>query len=89
MEAHEAMERFERSEELAEARERFGRHAAVLAAALAILALGANETSNEEILSQAKATDAFNELEVGLFLHRWLRTVCAPTVVSDHVPARA
>ena len=67
MEAHEAMERFERSEELAEARERFGRHAAVLvaifAAALAISVLGANETSKEEILSQAKATDAFNELE--------------------------
>ncbi len=67
MEAHEAMERFERAEELSEARERFGRHAAVLvailAAALAVAALGANEMSKEEILSQAKATDAFNELE--------------------------
>ncbi len=34
MEANEAMERFERSEVLAEARERFGRHAAVLVAIL-------------------------------------------------------
>jgi hypothetical protein len=67
MEAHEAMERFEHSEKLAEARERFGRHAAlivaVLAAMLAISVLAANETSKEEILDQAKATDAFNELE--------------------------
>jgi hypothetical protein len=67
MEAHEAMERFERSEELAEARERFGRHAAlvvaVLAAMLAISVLAANDTGKEEILNQAKATDAFNELE--------------------------
>jgi hypothetical protein len=61
------MERFERSEELAEARERFSRHAAILvaflAALLAVSALLANNAVKDTILDQAKATDAFNELE--------------------------
>lgn len=67
MEAHEAMEQFERAEELSEARERFGRHAAVLvavlAALLALASLESNNASKDTILEQAKATDAFNELE--------------------------
>jgi hypothetical protein len=67
MEAHEAMERFERSEELAEAREQFSRHAAILvaflAALLAVAALLANNAVKDTILDQAKSTDAFNELE--------------------------
>ncbi len=67
MEAHEAMERFERSEELAEARHRFSRHAAVLvailAAMLAIATLAGNDATKNTILDQAKSTDAFNELE--------------------------
>jgi len=61
------MERFERSEELSEARERFGRHAAILvaflAALLAVSSLSANNAVKDTILQQARATDAFNELE--------------------------
>jgi hypothetical protein len=61
------MERFERAEELSEERERFGRHAAllvaVLAALLAVSALLASNSVKDTILFQAKATDAYNELE--------------------------
>jgi len=67
MEAHEAMERFERAEEMSEAREHFGRHVAVLvailAAGLSIATLAAGQSSEDTILAQAKSTDAFNELE--------------------------
>jgi hypothetical protein len=67
MESHEAMERFARAEEEAEARERFGRHAAVLvailAAFLAVAALAAQKSSEQILLAQAQSTDAYNELE--------------------------
>jgi len=67
MEGHEALERFEQSEQAAEAREHFGRRVAVLvaimAAMLAVATLSANQATENTILDQAKATDAFNELE--------------------------
>jgi hypothetical protein len=56
-----------RAEEEAEARERFGRHAAVLvailAAFLAVAALAAQKSSEQILLAQAQSTDAYNELE--------------------------
>ena len=67
MESREAIERFEHAEQAAEARERFGRHAAVLvailAAFLAVATLAAQKTSEQILLAQAQSTDAYNELE--------------------------
>ncbi len=61
------MERFERAEEAAEAREHFARHAAILvaiiAALLTIAALAAERASEEILLTQAQASDTYNELE--------------------------
>src|SRR5690348_7928863 len=67
MEAREALERAERAEEAAQAREDYGRHAAVLvsvlAALLAITSLAGNRAATEAILSQQKASDAYNEYQ--------------------------
>lgn len=67
MEGHDALERFEQSEQMAEAREHFGRRVAVLvavmAAMLAVATLSASQSTENTILDQAKATDAYNELE--------------------------
>ena len=67
METREVLERVEQSEEAAEKREDFGRRAAVLisamAALLAIGSLAGSRASTEAILSQAKASDAYNEYQ--------------------------
>ncbi len=67
MEAREALERQHLTEEAAEAPQRFGRHAAVLvsilAALLAIAAIAANRAMTEALLSQQKASDAWNEFQ--------------------------
>jgi len=67
VEGHDALERFEQSEQMAEAREHFGRRVAVLvavmAAMLAVATLSASQSTENTILDQAKATDAYNELE--------------------------
>ena len=67
MESHEAMERFERAEGLAEQREHFARHAAILvaiiAALLAIAAITVERAGEQVLLAQAQSSDAYNELE--------------------------
>jgi len=67
METREVLERVEQSEVAAEKREDFGRRAAVLisgmAALLAIGSLAGSRASTEAILSQARATDAYNEYQ--------------------------
>jgi hypothetical protein len=67
METREVLERVEQSEEAAEKREDFGRRAAVLisgmAALLAICSLAGSRASTEAILSQARASDTWNEFQ--------------------------
>ncbi len=67
MEAHEAMEHQRLAEEAATGSEQFGRHAAVLvsvlAALLAIAAIAGNRATTEALLSQQKASDAWNEFQ--------------------------
>lgn len=61
------LEHVEEAEQAAERREDFGRRAAVLvsvmAALLAVASLAGNRASTEAILSQAKASDAYNEYQ--------------------------
>ena len=61
MESREAAERFEKAEELATAREAFGKRTAVLvavlAAMLALAGLGANRAQEEVLLAQVQASD--------------------------------
>ena len=67
METREVIEHVEHAEEAAERREDFGRRAAVvisvLAALLAIASLAGSRASTEAILSQAKASDTYNEYQ--------------------------
>jgi hypothetical protein len=67
VEVREALERVEVAEEAAEQREQFARHAAVLvsvlAALLAIATLAGNRATTEALLSQQKASDAWNEFQ--------------------------
>jgi len=67
LEVREALERVEVAEEAAEQREQFARHAAVLvsvlAALLAIATLAGNRATTEALLSQQKASDAWNEFQ--------------------------
>ena len=67
MESREAVERFEKAEELATARESFGKRTAVLvavlAAMLAIAGLGANRAQEEVLLAQVQASDTWNEYQ--------------------------
>lgn len=61
------MERFERSEEVAEEREQFGRRAAILvavfAALLAISGLLATRATEEVLLQQQQASDTYSEYQ--------------------------
>ena len=67
MDSNEALERFEKAEEVSEEREQFGRRAAVLvatvAALLAIASLSGSRFAEEAILDQARASDAYNEYQ--------------------------
>lgn len=67
VESREAAERFERAEELAEARASFGKRTAVvvavLAALLAIAGLLATRAQEEVLLAQVEASDAYNEYQ--------------------------
>jgi len=67
VETREAAERFEKAEEVAEARESFGKRTAVLvavlAAMLAIAGLGANRAQEEVLLAQVQASDTWNEYQ--------------------------
>ncbi len=67
METRETLERVEQAELLDRSRERYARRAAlvvaVLAAALAIASLAGNAAATEALLSQAKASDAWNEFQ--------------------------
>jgi hypothetical protein len=67
VETREAAERFERAEEVAEARESFGKRTAVmvavLAAMLALAGLGANRAQEEVLLAQVQASDTWNEYQ--------------------------
>jgi hypothetical protein len=67
VESREAVERFEKAEELATARESFGKRTAVLvavlAAMLAIAGLGANRAQEEVLLAQVQASDTWNEYQ--------------------------
>jgi hypothetical protein len=67
VEAHEAMEHQHLATEAAHSREEFGRHAAVLvsvlAALLAIATILGNRATTEALLSQQKASDAWNEFQ--------------------------
>jgi Domain of unknown function (DUF4337) len=67
VETREVLEHVEEAEQAAERREDFGRRAAVLvsvmAALLAVASLAGNRASTEAILSQAKASDAYNEYQ--------------------------
>jgi hypothetical protein len=67
VEAHEAIERQHLTQEAAGAPERLGRHAAVLvsilAALLAIAIIAGNRAATEALLSQQKASDAWNEFQ--------------------------
>jgi hypothetical protein len=67
VEVREVLERVEVAEEVAEKREQFARHAAVLvsflAALLAIATLAGNRATTEALLSQQKASDAWNEFQ--------------------------
>lgn len=67
METREVLEHVEEAEEAASQRENFGRRAAVvvsaMAALLAIASLAGSRASTEAILSQAKASDAYNEYQ--------------------------
>ena len=67
METRELLEHTERAEKVAERHENFGRQAAivisVMAALLAIASLAGSRASTEAILSQAKASDAYNEYQ--------------------------
>lgn len=67
METRETLERVEQAERAAEAREGHARRAAllvsILAAALAIASLAGSAAATEALLSQAKASDAWNEFQ--------------------------
>jgi hypothetical protein len=67
LETREVLEHVEEAEEAASERENFGRRAAVvvsaMAALLAIASLAGSRASTEAILSQAKASDAYNEYQ--------------------------
>jgi hypothetical protein len=67
VEVREVLERAEMAEEVAEQREQFARRAAVLvsvlAALLAIASLAGNRATTEALLSQQKASDAWNEFQ--------------------------
>ena len=67
MESREAVERFEKAEAHAEARESFGKRTAVLvavlAAFLAMAGLGANRAQEEVLLAQVQASDTWNEFQ--------------------------
>ena len=67
MEARDVLERAERAEEAALAQEEYGRRAAVLvsvlAALLAVTSLAGSRAATEAILSQQKASDAYNEYQ--------------------------
>jgi hypothetical protein len=67
METREVLEHVEQAEAVAEKREQFGRHAAVLvsvlAALLAISSLAGSRASTEAILAQTRASDTYNEYQ--------------------------
>jgi len=67
METPDVLEHVEQAEQAAEARENFGRRAAVvvsvMAALLAIASLAGNRSSTEAILAQARASDTYNEYQ--------------------------
>jgi hypothetical protein len=67
VETREVLEHVEQAEDASEHREQFGRNAAVvvsvMAALLAVCSLAGTRASTEAILSQAKATDAWNEFQ--------------------------
>ena len=94
MEPNEALERFEKAEEVSEQREQFGRRVAVLVAAvaafLAIASLSGSRFAEEAILDQARASDAFNEYQANsLKLHINQDTISTLTILGKGTPNEA
>jgi len=94
MDSKEALERFEKSEEVSEEREQFGRRVAVLvalvAALLAIASLSGSRYAEEAILDQARASDAYNEYQANsLKLHVNEDTISTLTILSRGTPSEA
>ena len=94
MDSKEALERFEKSEEVSEEREQFGRRIAVLvalvAALLAIASLSGGRFAEEAILDQARATDAYNEYQANsLKLHVNQDTISTLTILGKGTPNEA
>jgi len=94
MESNEALERFEKAEEVSEEREQFGRRVAVLvavvAALLAVASLSGSRFAEEAILDQARASDAFNEYQANsLKLHVNQDTISTLTILGKGSPNEA
>jgi hypothetical protein len=94
VETREVLEHAEEAEEAAERREAFGRRAAVvvsiMAALLAIASLAGSRASTEAILSQAKASDTYNEYQANsLKRHVNLDDAAQLRILASGLPSEA
>jgi hypothetical protein len=94
LETREVLEHVEEAEEAAVKSENFGRRAAVvvsvMAALLAVASLAGARASTEAILSQAKATDAYNEYQANsLKRHINLDDAAQLRILAAGSPAQA